>query len=185
MKVKYFWIVSILIALTGCASTGGGEQRGEVARITPEEVAKLLPPPIATYTLDEVISASKQGKTADEIIAKIKETESRYELTSSQIVTLNKEGVDAKVLDYMQESNALARQAAIAEEMNRRKDERLIIQRQLREERLARHRYYDPFWGPRYNLFYRHRLPIGPAGRHWRRGSRFGWGLSYGYPYGW
>lgn len=181
MKIKYLLITSAMIVLTGCASTGG-ERRGEVARITPEEVAKLLPPPIATFTLEEVVTESKQGKTSDDIIAKIKATQSRYELSSTQVVDLNQQGVDAKVLDYMQQSNALAKQQAIAEEMNRRKEERLLVEKQLQRERLARHRYYDPFWGP--SFYYRHRIPIGPAGRHWR-GSRFGWGLSYGHRYGW
>ncbi|MFW5431626.1 MAG: hypothetical protein ACKE5M_00090 [Methylophilaceae bacterium] len=182
MKIQYLLIVSALfVMLTGCASTGG-EKPGQVARITPEELAKLLPPPIATVTLDDLVADSKQGKTPDEIIAKIKESHSRYELSSSQVLDLNKQGVDVKVLDYIQQSNELAKQNAIAEEMNRREKERAEVQKQLDQERLARHRYYDPYWGPRYNFFYGH--PFGYAGRY-RHGSRFGLGLRYGYPYRW
>ena len=184
MRVQYLLIVSALfIMLTGCATTGG-EAPGQVARITPEELAKLLPPAVATVTLDELVKDSKQGKTPDEIISKIKESDSRYELSSSQVLDLNKQGVDVKVLDYIQQHNELAKQNAIAAEMNRRQKESAAVQQQLNQERLARHRYYDPFWGPRHHLFYRHRIPIGPGGRYWR-GSRFGWGLSYGNRYGW
>jgi len=156
----------------------GDNQRrqGEVARITPEELAKILPPPIATYTLEEVVADSKQGKAPDVIIAKIKETKSRYELTTTQVLDLNKQGVNTAVLDYIQQSNELAKQNAIAEEMNRREQEN---QQQLAHERLARQRYYDPFWGPRYNFYYGSRY-----GRRFLRGPRFGWGLSFGRPFG-
>ncbi|MEE9330795.1 MAG: hypothetical protein V3U89_01065 [Methylophilaceae bacterium] len=179
MKVKYILVLAIFFILTGCASLGE-HQQGQVERITPEELAKLLSPPVATVTLDEIVTDSKQGKTSDVIIAKIKDSNSRYELSSTQILDLNKQGVDVKVLDYIQQSNELAKQNAIATEMNRREKEKSEVQKQLNQARLARHRYYDPFWGSRYNFYYRHGFP----GRYWR-GSRFGWGMSYGHPFGW
>lgn len=169
----------ILIMLTGCASMGNSKQ-AQIERITPEELAQLLPSPIATYTLDDLVGDAKQNKTPDEMIAKIKESESRYELTSSQVLDLNKQGVGTKVLDYIQQSNELAKQNAIADEMNRRQQESAKMQRQLNQGRLSQHRYYMS----RHPFFYGHRLPIGPAGRYWPR-SRFGWGLSFGRPYGW
>jgi len=152
-------VMALLTLLTGCASMGG-EQRGEVARITPEEIAKLLPSPIATYTLEEIVADAKQGKSADDIIAKIKETKSRYELTSAQVLDLGKQGVDVAVLDYIQQSNALAKQQAVAEEMTRRKAERTALQQQLLQERMARQQFYDPFfWGPSYHWRYRSYIP--------------------------
>lgn len=169
--------------LTGCASIGG-VQKGKVERISPEELAQLLPSPIATYTLDNIVADAKQGVSPDEMIAKIKESESRYELTTAQVLDLNTQGVETKVLDYIQQSNELAKQNAIADEMNRRQQENDEVKRQLRRERLTRNLYYDPFFGPRYNFFYGRRFPIGPAGRFWPR-SRFGWGMSFGHPYGW
>jgi hypothetical protein len=170
--------------LAGCASTGS--QQGKVDRITPEELAKILPPPVATVTLTEVVADSKQGKTADEIIAKIKASNSRYELTPTQTIDLSKQGVDVKVLDYMHQSNELAKQNAIADEMNKREQAKRAAQKQLQRERaLHNNYYYEPYWGSHFGGFYGgHPIPIGPAGRHWR-GSRFGWGLGYGYPYGW
>ncbi len=178
-------LVLSLFMFSGCASTGA--QQGKVDRITPEELAKILPPPVAALSLDEIVADSKTGKTADEIIAKIKTSNSRYELTTAQTLDLSRQGVDTKVLDYMHQSNELAKQNAIADEMNKREVDRRATEKALRRQRdYAQHQYYDPFWGPRFGAFYGtpYYGPIGPGYRHWPR-SRFGWGLNYGYPYGW
>jgi len=172
MKILITLIVSALL-LAGCASTGS--QQTKVDRITPEELAKLIPPPVATVSLDEIVADSKAGKNADEIIAKIKTSNSRYELTSMQILDLNKQGVDAKVLDYIHESNELAKQNAIADEMNKREQEKRAAQKQLQRERaLAQSYYYDYFDGPFYNPYYHYGY-----GPYW--GSRFYWGPSFYY----
>jgi PBP1b-binding outer membrane lipoprotein LpoB len=181
----WMMLIAIVLLLSGCASTG--TQQTKVDRITPEELAKILPQPVATVTLDEIVADSKAGKTADEIIAKIKTSHSRYELTPTQTLDLNKQGVDVKVLDYIHQSNELAKQNAIADEMNKREQEKSATKKQLQRERALNNRYYDPFWGPHFGAYYGrgfYPIPIGPAGRHWR-GSRLGWGLGYGYPYGW
>ncbi len=171
-KVYLIAVIGVMALLTGCASTGG--QQGQVERITPEQLAKLIPPPVATLSLDEIVTDSKTGKTADEIIAKIKASNSRYDLTSTQILDLHKQGVDARVLDYIQESNEKAKQNAIADEMNKREQEKRTAMKQLQRERALRYNaYYDLYGNPYY-------YPYGP----WR-GPRFGWGLRYGYPYYW
>ncbi len=172
MKILIALIMSSLL-LTGCASTGS--QQTEVDRITPEELAKLIPPPVATVSLDEIVADSKAGKTPDEVIAKIKTSNSRYELTSTQVLDLNKQGVDAKVLDYIHQSNELAKQNAIADEMNKREKEKRAAQKQLQRERaLAQSYYYDYFDGPFYNPYYHYGYSP-----YW--GSRFYWGPSFYY----
>lgn len=172
------------LLLSGCASTGS--QQSKVERITPEELAKLIPPPVATVSLSEIVADSKAGKSADEIIAKIKSSNSRYELSSTQVLDLNKQGVDVKVLDYIQQSNELAKQNAIAEEMNKREQEKMAAKKQLQRERaLNNSRYYDPYWGSHFGGFYGH--PYYGYGSRFghRHGSRFGIGLGFGYPFGW
>ncbi len=76
-EIRTILAIGMLLILTGCASVGDTQQQSEIKRITPEELAKLVPPPVATVTLDEIIDDSKQGKTVDEIIAKIKASDSR------------------------------------------------------------------------------------------------------------
>ena len=160
-----------LILLAGCASTG--TQQSKVERITPEQLAKLLPPPVATVTISEIVADSKAGKTTDEIIAKIKTSNSRYELTTAQTLDLSKQGVDVKVLDYMHQSNELAKQNAIADEMNKREQEKRSAQKQLQRERaLAQSYYNDYFDSPFYNPYYHY--GYGPY-----YGSRFFWGSHF------
>ena len=183
MKISI--VVSLIfMLLAGCASTGS--QQSKVDRITPEELAKILPAPVATVALSEIVADSKAGKTTDEIIAKIKSSNSRYELTPSQTLDLSKQGVDTKVLDFIHQSNELAKQNAIADELNNREKQRRAVENSLRRERDRAQQYYDPFWGSHYGSFYGRPYlgPIGPGYRHWPR-SRFGWGLGFGYPYGW
>ncbi len=173
-------LVISLMLVSGCASTG--TQQSQIERITPEELAKILPQPVATVTLDEIVKDSKANKSADEIIAKIKASNSRYELTPAQTLDLNKKGVDTKVLDYIHESNELAKQNAVADEINKREKQRAAAEKKLKRERdAAQNRYYDPFWGPRFGGFYG--SPFGYYGRGF--GSRFGWGGGFGYPYYW
>lgn len=181
MKTICLVFISALV-LSGCASTG--TQQGRVERITPEELAKLIPPAVATISLDEIVADSKAGKNVDDIIAKIKNSSSRYELTSIQVIDLNKQGVDAKVLDYIQQSNELAKQNAIAEEMNKREQEKNAAKKQLQRERaLNNNRYYDPYWGSSFGGYYGRGF-YGQGYRHYP-GSRFGFGLGFGHPFGW
>jgi outer membrane murein-binding lipoprotein Lpp len=169
----FILLITALLVLSGCASTGA--QQAKVDRITPEELAKILPPPVATLTLDEIVTDSKAGKTPDEIIAKIKSSNSRYELTTAQTLDLSKQGVDVKVLDYIHKSNESAKQNAIADEMNKREQEKRAAQKQLQRERaLAQSYYYDYFDGPFYNPYYHY--GYGPY-----YGSRLFWSPSFYY----
>ncbi len=173
MKLNLLLAVFItLFLLSGCASTGKNQsQQGQVKRITPEELEKLLPPPIATFTLEEIIFDSKQGKSVDEVIDKIKTSESRYDLDTAEVLDLSKQGVDVNVLDYIQQANELANQNAIAEQMNKVAKEKENALRQLRHERLfSRDRFYNPFWYSRFGLYSGH-----PFGYRYHPGSRFGW----------
>lgn len=152
-----------LFVLSGCA-TSGGQQQAEIKRMTPDELEKLVPPAVATYSLQEIVADSKQAITADAIIKKIKTSESRYDLSASEMLALNKQGVDVKVLDYIQKSNELAKQNYLAEEINKAEKEKEKAIRRLRHERLFSRRY-DPFWYSRFGSYYGR-----PFGH-----SRFGW----------
>jgi hypothetical protein len=156
-------VVIIAFFLSACA-TGAGMTQSEVKRITPDELAKLMLQPEATYTLEAIVTDAKSGKTPGEMIAKIKSSESLYGLSASDVLRLNQQGVDVEVLDYMLESNALAKQNYLAEEINKREHEKEKALKALNNERLLQmNRYYDPFWRP-YG-YYQNHIPIGPASR--------------------
>ncbi len=73
----------LIVFLSGCAST---------------RLARPTPP-----TLDEIISMTKAGTPADEIINKLKESRAYYPLTASEITRLSSQGVSDAVLDYIHE----------------------------------------------------------------------------------
>ena len=152
MKKQSLIVSALLLAtlLAGCASTGPREN--QVQRLTPEEVAQLTPVAVPTLSLEEIVVLSKQNMAADDVIAKIKASNSQYDLTASQIVDLSKQGVDAKVLDYMQAEREKARQNIIADEINKREKAAKEAQDKIRNQSL-RYRY-DPFYDPFYHPFY-------------------------------
>jgi len=96
---RYWLIVMSMLILTACSSTP--QREPEIQRISAEELDKLLPPPVAALSLDEIVQLSKQGLSAEDIIKKIQESKSQYVLTPSQYLDLNKQGVSTKVLDYI------------------------------------------------------------------------------------
>lgn len=152
MNKKRLMIGVVLLAtlVAGCASNTPRET--QVQRLTPEEVAKLTPVAVPTLSLDEVIVLSKQKVTADEIIAKIKASNSQYDLTATQIVTLSNQGVDAKVLDFMQAEREKARLNSMADEINKREKANKAAQEQLKNQQFRGR--YDPFYDPFYQPFY-------------------------------
>jgi hypothetical protein len=172
-KVNALLIVGLIsiFSFTGCATNTA--KPAQIDRITPEELAKIMPPPVAVVSLDEIVLDTKQGKTPDFIIEKIKTSNSRYELTPTQTLMLNKQGVDVKVLDYIHQSNEQAKQNAVADELNKReKTKRAELDKLRRDQRQYQ---YDPFYGfPPYGYGY-----YGS-----RYGSRFGWGGGFYRPWG-
>lgn len=140
-------IVCVLL-LSACASPA--PQPAKIDRISPEQLNALLPPPQATLALEDIAAMAKQGNTDNEIIDAIKQSQSRYALSPSQVLEWHHKGIPSAVLDHMQQANALAQQNAIADEINKRQQEALNQQQKLKQERdAARLRAMDPwFYGP-------------------------------------
>ncbi|HNU66101.1 MAG TPA: hypothetical protein PKL42_03155 [Methylotenera sp.] len=142
--------VLLTALLAGCASTAPREVA--VDRLTPEEVAQITPAATPTLSLDEIVSLTQQKVSSDEIIAKIKASNSQYDLTASQIVDLSKQGVDSKVLDYIQTEREKARLNSLADEINKREKANKEAQEKLKQQ--AWRNRYDPFYDPFYHPFY-------------------------------
>jgi uncharacterized protein YcfJ len=56
----------------------------------------------ATLSLTQIVNLSKQGASSDEIINRIKTTNSKFVLTAEDIAYLNKQGVSQRVIEAMQ-----------------------------------------------------------------------------------
>lgn len=158
------------LLLSACASMGQSSQ-SSIKRISPEALQALIPEAVASYALEEIVQDTKQAKSPEDIIEKIKASDSRYELSVKEILALNQQGVDVSVLNYIQENNELAKQNYIADEINKANNEKEQALNRLNQERLWQmNRFYDPFWGPFGGPF------MSPFGR------RFG-GAYFQYPF--
>ncbi|MDP2247713.1 MAG: hypothetical protein Q8J65_06245 [Nitrosomonadales bacterium] len=165
--------------VSGCATTQ--YQEPQIERISAEELAQLMPPPVALLSVDEIVALSKKGTPPDEIIAKIKETNSQYDISPSQAVALSTQGVDAKVLDYIHESREQSLRDGMAEEINKRELENQKEKQRLRREyQLRSDPFYHPFYGYGYSPYWRY-SPFYGHGFYGRgyRGHRFGYGFGW------
>lgn len=179
MRKLTLGLLALVALVSGCATTG--YQEPQITRISAEELAQLMPPPVATISLDEIVAMSKQGVPADDIIAKIKESNSQYELSPSRMVALTTQGVDPKVLDYIHESREQFVRDSMAEEINKRELENHEEKQRLkREYQLRYNSFYHPFYGYGYSPW-------------WRYGPYYGYGFygrgfhghPFGYGFGW
>lgn len=143
-------MLAAISLLSACVSQP--PQPLQIDRISPEQLSALVPPAQSTLSLDEIVSLGRQGKSDAEIIDAIKQSQSRYALTPSEVLSWHQKGISKGVLDYMQQANALAEQNAIADEINKREKARVESEAKLKRERdAARLRSMDPwFYGPGY-----------------------------------
>ncbi len=138
-------VALVVSSLSGCATQP--PQPVQIDRISPEQLAALVPPAQSTLSLQEIVSMSKQGKPDSEIIEAIKQSQSRYALSASEVLEWHQKGISKGVLDYMQQANALATQNAIADEINKREKARAEAEVKLKRERdMARLRSMDPWF---------------------------------------
>ncbi|MDO9151395.1 MAG: hypothetical protein Q7U33_08470 [Methylotenera sp.] len=180
-KHTYFALLMLVSLATGCATDG--RQAGahpQIDRVSAEALEKMMPQPHPVLSLDEIVTLSKQGLSHEQIIQKIKETDSSYALTPSQSVDLSNRGVDKKVLDYIHTSRELALRNKLAEEINKREQDKRAELAKLKQQMINRQRFDDPFC--RYQRFGFSPYGFGAYGS--RFGPRFGMGAGYFSPWG-
>jgi len=166
MLVRILLISTLVLSLADCAGTRApAEGTPGIERLTPEELARMLPKPIPKLPLAEIVRMSKTGVAAQDIIAKIKQSGSHYALSPSRAIELHSQGVSTEVLDYMQSAREQELRDRNADEINQREQRRAEELRQ--QEQFWRDRYYyDPWW-PAYPG---HGHPFQPfGGFYWRR----------------
>jgi len=164
-------LISILAAsLWGCATTASPPETAPgIARLSPDELARLLPKPNPALPPAELVRMSREGATAMDIIARIKETGSRYDLSASQAIALHAQGVSAQVLDYIQSAREQEVRDRMAEEINQREQRHAEVLRREQELR-SNDFFYDPWWPAFPGYGWNHGYPFHPYGRfYWRR----------------
>lgn len=142
------WAVLLGVLVAGCATNPEKAAAPQIQRISAEELERLLPKPDPNLTYDELVRLSRDGTSPDSIIDKIKQSNSSYALTPSEAMELGKQGVDARVLDYMHAAREQALRDGFADELNKRDREHRGELESLQRQLLMRPYPYDPFWGP-------------------------------------
>lgn len=161
-------ILLLTLALAACATTSAPPGGGAIARLTPGELARMLPKPEPKLPPAELVRLSKDGVAAKDIIAKIRQTGSSYALSAAQLIELHDQGVSTEVLDYIQSAREQELRDRMAEEINQREQRHAEELQRLREQEQQRSYYYDPWWPgyPGFGWGY----PLRPyGGFYWRR----------------
>ncbi len=81
----------------GAVGTAGGAAVGS-------QIKKPVAQDTAPLTMARVVELTKQGVSSDDIITRIKATNSKYSLTAEDVTYLNKQGVSQRVIEAMQGS---------------------------------------------------------------------------------
>jgi hypothetical protein len=73
--------------------------------------------PFNPVTVPQIVQMTREGVPPDAIIAKMKASNTVYRLHAHQVVQLSKDGVNEKVLDYMQQTylNAVRNDQSLAD----------------------------------------------------------------------
>lgn len=177
-KVVFLLLLGFALTLAGCASQNQLNAKSpQIDRVSEAELARIMPKPMAALSLDELVKLSKEGLTAEQIIEKIKLTNSAYDLSPSQSIALHQQGVATKVLDYIHESRELALRNNVADEINKRESNKRDELEKLRRQQLQQQRLYDPFCSYGAYGYY-------PYGYNPYPPYRFGLGAGFYRPFG-
>ncbi len=150
-------LLNAAMTLAGCASPQpNAHQPGQITRLSPQDLARLTPPPNPTVPLSEVIVWSQEGASSDAIIKKLQDTGTFYNLNAQQIVGLSKQGVHQRVIDHLVEAQEKARQATLLTQLaDRDAKAAQQIEQERNRRRALQQQYqygYSGAWGPRYGF---------------------------------
>ena len=150
--MKSLILAFVVLSLTACVST---QNKPQLARMNAAQA--VIVPVVPKITLDDVVNMTKDGATAEVIIAKLNVTNSSFDLTPSQTLSLTKQGVDVKVLDDIHKTFEQIVQNQHAEAINQQMKAKQIAERNLAQEKSSRRNNenwwvnrgwgYDPYFG--------------------------------------
>lgn len=165
MAHPYRFALLPLLALLLAACAGTPVEPPKIERISAEQLEARLPQPMASLPLEQVVALARQGIAAEEIIARITASASRYRLSAVQILELARQGVPAAVLDHMLAAERHQIFDDMAGETNKR--DQACRERIEQEVRACRSQAMGPLMMPGpYPMF--NCFPLGPGSPYWR-----------------
>ncbi len=142
---RHLWLAPILVLiLQGCAGVPAEPPR--IERISAEQLEAKLPQPVAAMPLEQILALSRAGIPAEELIGRITTSGSRYRLSATRIIELEKQGVPLAVLDHMVSAERRHIFDDMATDANNR--ERACLERIAQEVWLCRNQALPPMWAP-------------------------------------
>lgn len=158
-------LIACLLAALLAACAGVPIEPPRIERLSAEQLEARLPPAVATLTQEQIVALSKQGVAAEEIIARIQASASRYRLSATQLVDLAGAGVPLAVLDHLVAAERHRVFDELAADVNRR--DQACRERIAQEVQACRNQYLGPMLVPgpypMVNCF-----PLGPGSPYWR-----------------
>lgn len=118
----------------------------KIERISAEQLEARLPQPAAALPLEQIELLARQGVSAEDLIARITASGSRYRLSAAQIVELAQQGVPLAVLDHMVVAERRQIFDDLAADANKR--ERACREKLEQEIRICRNQLMTPMWFP-------------------------------------
>jgi len=158
----------LLLAASGCATDvtrRGAIGNPEVARMSPEELARSTSNLPAVPSTEDIVRLSRSGVAPAQIIERIKAGGGRYPLAAEEIAALRARGVDQAVLDHLVAAERAAQAADRADREARA--ERAVADRYRHAWPYYRSYRYEP-WGYSPYLGY----GFGRYGSSWHGGIR-------------
>lgn len=160
--IKHCFILLSILGLVGCANVQEKPQAQVIDRLSESELASMMPKPVSQLNYESLLALAKSGQTPAQMIEKLKETDTSFDLTPQQVLSLHKAGIDVSVLEYLHTSRQKATQNnianTVAEHDKTKNDEIATLKKQLQRERMN-NSFVDPFcrfgypypygWGPR------------------------------------
>lgn len=161
--MKNFLVLLSLAFLVGCANVQEKPQAQVIDRLSESQLASMMPQPVSQLSYESLLALAKSGSTPAQIIEKLKESDTSFDLTPQQVLSLHQAGMDVSVLEYLHTSRQKATQNNIANtvaEHDKTKNEEIAtLKKRLQHERLN-NSFVDPFchygypypygWGPRF-----------------------------------
>lgn len=160
---KNIFVILGLLGLVGCASVQEKPQVQVIDRLSEEQLASMMPKPVSQLNYESLLALAKSGSTPAQMIEKLKETDTSFDLTPQQVLNLHQAGIDVSVLEYLHTSRQKATQNnianTVAEHDKTKNEEIVVLKKRLQQERLN-NSFVDPFcrfgypypygWGPRF-----------------------------------
>lgn len=162
---RFLLSAALVVLLPGCADAPLAPPK--IDRISAEQLEARLPQPAAALPLEQVVALARQGVAAEEIIARMVASASRYRLSAGQILELAAQGVSRTVLDHIVAAERHQIFDDMATETNRR--DAACRERIEQELRQCRNQVMGPMMMPgSYPFPMINCFPLSPGSPFWR-----------------